>query len=142
MKISTLAASPIAFCHLRNPKDGQFMYDDEKRTKKVGVNVYHPGSDRAVELVSRVEDRMIERVREKGSQDKSIAERRMETADDLAAVTASFEYFGNPDDDHAGTDNPDHIRAVYAEEGFGWLVQQVNKFRADWGNFMTGSAAS
>ncbi|MEG8045742.1 hypothetical protein QP175_05655 [Sphingomonas aerolata] len=60
-------------------------------------------------------------------------ERVAETAEDLAAITAGFENFEyQPDGAADPFTGEDLYRAVYANQGLGFITKQVAKFVGDW----------
>lgn len=139
MKIATLAVAATAFLHLKSP-DGTHLYDDGK---PVGIDLFGPGSPEYGQIEERQSARTIKRMAENDNKlaHVPIAERRVEAAQDLAALTAGFRLI-----EHDGPDGPLSGQAlylaVYSDPALGWIKEQVVKFVGDWGKFKPGSATS
>lgn len=86
MKIAKLAVVDTAFLHLKGP-DGVLLYEDGK---KVGIDLYGPGSEQAAQVEERQASRTIKRMRDNDNKiDLAPIEiRRAEAAEDFAIVTA------------------------------------------------------
>lgn len=140
MKISKLAVSPTAFLHLKGP-DGVHLYESKK---PVGIDLFGPGSPEFSQVEARQSARALRLMQENDNKITlaPIEQRRTEAAEDLAALTAAFQYI-----DYDGPDgkplagNALHV-AVYSDPTLGWIKEQVTKFVGDWGRFTQGSVAS
>lgn len=138
MDITTQAVADTAFIHLKGA-DGEHLYSDGK---KVGVVIYGPGSDAYAQVESRQTSRAVKRMQDNDGK-VTVAppeQRDAEQAEDLAAITVSFENFTYPP--AADKQGAELFRAVYADKRLGFIARQVAKAVTDWGNFKPGSAAS
>lgn len=139
--IAALAVSSTAAIHLKSPA-GEPLYADAERSLPVRIHVYGPGSKAYGVVDARQSARALKRMADNDGKitAPSREERISETAEDLAAITASFENFGyEPAGDATGEEL---FRAVYADQGLGFIAKQVTKFVADWGNFSAASKAA
>ncbi|MCU6454353.1 hypothetical protein LPN01_09700 [Sphingomonas sp. A2-49] len=140
MKIKTLAVAATAFLHLKGP-DGTFLYEADK--SPVGIDLFGPGSGEFAKIEERQSARTIKRMQDNDNKvaHVPVEQRRAESAEDLADLTADFRNI-----DHDSTDGTPlvgralHI-AVYSDPALGWIKEQVVKFVGDWGKF-TGSSAT
>lgn len=113
MDISKFELKETADIHLRNPIDGELLYDDDGETP-VSVTVYGVGSKADRRERSRIDGKM-----------KKATEEEREAAF-LGAVTVSFngfEYPGSPEE-------------LYADPAFVWLRDQVAMGRKVYANFL------
>lgn len=140
MKISSLAVAATAFLHLKGP-DGVLLYEDGK---KVGIDLYGPGSAEYARIEERQSARIHKRMQD--NDDKvafaSPEVRRTEAIEDLTDLTAAFHHieYDAPD----GTPlagRPLHV-AVYSDKALGWINEQALKFVNNWGKFSPGSTGS
>ncbi|WP_294302184.1 hypothetical protein [uncultured Sphingomonas sp.] len=136
--ISSTAVAPTAAMHVKNAK-GEFLYDADKNP--VRIHVHGPGTAAFAEVEARQTQRHFRRKEENDGKVAVAAPdvRRIEEAEDLAAITASFENLGYGGGKLTGTDL---FKAVYADPALGFVALQVRKFVGDWGNFSGGSATA
>lgn len=140
MKIAKFAVVSTAFLHLKAP-DGTMLYEGKE---KVGIDLFGPGSPEYAQIEERQSARTVKRMAENDNKiaHVPVAERRVEAAADLAALTAGFRHIEHDAPD--GTPlagQPLHL-AVYSDPALGWIKEQVIKFVGDWGKFTPGSATS
>jgi hypothetical protein len=136
MKIKTLAVAPTAFLHLKGP-DGQYLYDDDKGEKKVGIDLYSPGSRQAALVDARRSQRVIQRMQDNDNKFSipPIEQQRTEAAEDLKDLTAGFHNLEYDGPDGKPLTGSALFAAVYSDPEMGWINAQVNKFTGDWGKF-------
>lgn len=138
MDISTKAVRDTAPIHLKDAA-GDYLYDDGK---PVRIVVYGPGSRVFAEVEARQHDRALRRIAENDGKPMiaPLHERRVEEAQDLAALTVGFEHLSYaPAGDAQGVAL---FEAVYLESKLGFVKAQVSKFVADWGNFSPAAPTS
>ncbi len=133
LKISSLAVAETAAIHLKGPT-GELLYGDAERTKPVRIIVFSPGSAAFDALESRQSARTVKRLKANDGEIVAIGaeDRRRDTAEDLATITAAFENFEHDDPSLSGYEL---FKAVYADPRLGFIAKQVSKFIGDWGNF-------
>lgn len=138
MDITTLASVDTAAIHLKNA-DGELLYDGDK---PVQIIVYGPGSKAYGVVEARQSARAVKRMADNdGKISLPPYETRVaETAEDLASITVRFEHLTYPPAGKA--EGADLFTALYADPKLGFIVKQVTKFVADWGNFKAGSVGS
>jgi hypothetical protein len=140
LNILTLAAAPIAALHIKSAA-GELLYADAERKLPVRIHLHGPGSEIAGVVESRQSARALKRMQDNDGKITAASpeERKAETAEDLATLTASFENFDVGDDSLVGDAL---FRAVYADASLGFITKQVAKFFGDWGNFNAASKAA
>lgn len=129
--ITTEAVADTAFLHLKDAK-GDLMYDDGK---PIGITLHGQSSPAYSIVEGRQTNRALKRMNDNDGKVTAASpeERRAETAEDLAAITVSFDGFTYPP---AGTaQGTAMFQALYADPSLGFIVKQVTKFVADAGNF-------
>ena len=139
--ITTEAVAATATIHVKNAA-GEPLYADAERTKPVQIIVHGPGSKAHGAVEARQSSRVLKRAHDNdGKITGATAEERVqETAEDLAALTVRFENIAYPPaGDAQGTEL---FEAVYRDQRLGFIVRQLSKHLADWGNFKPGSAGS
>src|SRR5690606_32103466 len=107
-----------------------------------GIRLYGPGSAAYAQVESRQTQRALKRMEENGGKptDLSAEEHRVQQAEDLAALTVSFENFTYSAAD--GKSGAELFKAVYENQKLGFITSQVAKFVGNWGAFKATSAAS
>jgi hypothetical protein len=108
--------------------------------KQCSITVYGPGSDVFAKAEARRQNRLLDRLKRKGKADMSAEEQRVEQAEFLASITASFNGFSYPP--AAEAIGKDLFRALYKDRKVGFITDQVQRFVGDWGNFTASSATS
>ena len=137
LNIATLAVAATAVLHVKSA-DGEPLYDGDK---PVRIVVHSPGSRAYGTVESRQTARAVKRMNENEGKltAASSEDRRIETAEDLAAITVAFENFTYGE----GTLQGEALfKAVYADPALGFITRQVTKFIADWSNFRAASTVS
>ena len=135
--ITTEAVADTAFLHLKDAK-GDLIFDTDMTP--VGITLYSPGTPAYAIVEGRQTNRAVKR---RNDNEGKLAvpspdEARAEIAEDLAAITVSFDGLAYPPaGDAKGTAL---FQALYADSRLGFIVRQVNKFIGDWGNFSGASA--
>lgn len=140
MKLRVADTAPI---HLKDA-DGNPMYDEDANgkpdpSKPVRIHVFGPSSKQFAQVEGKQTTRVLKRREDNdGKATAPTPEQRLaETAEDLAAITSSFE--GLTYGDKQGTEL---FEAVYADPALGFIANQVQRFVQNWGNFRPGSSAS
>lgn len=139
--ITSQAVVDTATIHIKNAA-GEPLYADEAREQPVQIIVYGPGSKAHGAVEARQSSRALKRMQDNdGKITAPTAEERIkETAEDLAALTVRFENFAYPPAGDA--QGAELFEAVYRDQKLGFIVRQVAKHLADWGNFRPGSAGN
>ncbi len=140
--ITAEAVDETTVIHVKNAA-GELLYADGKERKKpVQIVIYGPGSDAFAAVESRQSSRSVKRMQENDG--KFVAapfeERRVEAAEDLAALTVAFVNFSYPPAGDA--QGAKLFAAVYGDQKLGFIAKQVQQTVTDWGKFKTASAAS
>jgi hypothetical protein len=138
LDITTQAVEETAFIHLKDAKGDRLFSDG----KPVGITIYGPGSPAYSVVEGRQTTRSLKRMNDNEGKITAASpdERRVETAEDLAAITVSLENFSYPP---AGTAQGAALfQALYSDRTLGFIVKQVTKAVADWGNFSAASKAA
>lgn len=133
--ITAHAVKDTSFLHLKGA-DGEHWYDGDKR---VGINIYGPGSKKFAEVEARRSARTLKRMQDNDGKftQAPLDVRQSEAAQDLADLTVGFENFDYP---AAGAAHGEALYlAVYGNPAFGFINKQFEKFLNDWGNFKPGS---
>jgi hypothetical protein len=141
LDITTQGVADTAIIHVKNAA-GEPLYADAERTKPVQIIIYGPSSRAFGAVEARQSARALKRMQDNdGKLTAATAEERVqETAEDLAALTVSFENLSYPPAGKAvGTEL---FEAVYRDQKLGFIAKQVTKFLADWANFKPGSVTS
>ena len=142
--IALLAVASTAALHLKNPA-GELLFADAERTLPVRIHLHGPGSKAFGVVESRQSARTLKRMQDNDGKITAATpeERLAETAEDLAALTASFENFEyQPDGAAEPVTGEDLARIVYSNQGLGFITRQVAKYVGDWGNFSAASKAA
>lgn len=138
MDITTQAVEDTAIIHLKSAT-GELLYDGEN---PVQIVIYGPGSRQHGAMEARQAARAVKRY--KANDGKSILapheDQVKELAEDLASITVRFENLEYPP---AGkVQGAELYAALYSDQKLGFIVNQVTKFVADWGNFRGSSPKS
>jgi hypothetical protein len=136
--ITTEAVADTAFIHLKDAK-GDLLFSDGK---PVGVTVFGPSSSAYSVVEGRQTTRALRRMNDNDGKMTAASpdERRVETAEDLAVITASFDNFDYPPAGKAS--GPALFQALYADPTLGFITKQVTKAVGEWGNFKAASIAA
>ena len=108
-----------------------------KEGAELAVNLYGPSSKQFAKARNVQNNRVVEKLKVKGSADQTIEQDVSEVAEFLAACTESFE---NLEYDTLKGDAL--AKAVYSDAGIGFIPEQVNKFIGVWANFLPPSTKS
>lgn len=127
MDIRSKAVQPTSRLELRDAND-ELMHG-------VAVVVYGPGSKQYAAAQARQQNRMIDKLKNKGKTDQTAEQKAAETAEFLADVTQAFE--GLEYDNLTGRELS---LAVYSDITIGFIADQVAKHVGDWANFSKVSA--
>ena len=144
LNIASLAVAATAALHVKGPT-GEPLHADEAGKLPVRIHLHGPGSRAYGAVESRQSARALKRMQDNDGKITAAPpeERIAETAEDLAAVTSHFENFEyQPDGAAEPVTGEDLHRAVYANQGLGFITKQVAKFVGDWGNFSAASKAA
>lgn len=139
MDITKTAVADTAAIHLKDAK-GEFLFDAD--SNPVRIHVYGPGSKQFAAIEAKQSARALKRMQDNDGKFSAPAPevRAKEAAEDLAAITASFENFTYPA--AAGKTGAELFEALYLDRSLGFITRQVTRFLDDWGNFSGGSATS
>ncbi len=139
MKILALASAAIAFLHLKSPA-GEYLYDNGK---PVGIDLFGPGSEEAQRVEARQTERAMKRMQDNDNKFSMppVETARAEATEDLVAITSGFRNIERDGEDGQPLTGVDLYRAVYSDPKLGWIKDQVEKMKRDWGKFMPGSSA-
>lgn len=136
--ITATAVQDVAALHLKDAKGNHLFHNGQP----VRIHLYGPGSDAFAMIEARQTQRVLKRREDNDGKPAlpSPEERRIEEAEDLAAITAKFENLGYPPAGDA--QGAALYRALFADPKLGFIAVQARKFVADWGNFSSGSATA
>lgn len=134
MDISTLAAKESADLQLRGTDD-ELLFDADG--KPLTVTCFGPGSKAYQKAQSNSQNKLMDRLKRKGSVDQTPEEKAVQQAEFLTACTVSFNGF-----DYKGLTGADQFRAAYSDPEIGFIAEQVAKFIADWSNFTKASTTA
>ena len=139
--ITSQAVDDTAVIHVKSAV-GEPLYADAPRQKPVRIVIHSPGTKAVAAIEARQTARTLKRMADNdGKMTAATAEERAkEVAEDLAAITIGFENFAYPPAGDA--QGAPLFEAVYADRKLGFIVNQVTKFLADWGNFKPGSSVN
>ncbi len=141
MDITSQRVTDTAAIHLKGA-DGELLYSDGDLNKPCRIIIYGPGSHQFAAIEARQTSRAVKRMQDNDGKVSAVPpeERRMERAQDLAAVTLAFENFTYPPaGDAAGAEL---FQAFYADPKLGYMTQQVLKEVQDWGKFKPASSGN
>lgn len=139
--ITKLAVNDTAAIHLKGP-DGEYLYADAAKEKKIRIVIYGPGSKPFAAVESLQTQRAVKRMQDNDGK-VSVApadQRSREQAEDLAAITVAIENFEYPP--AKGKEGVALFEALYADPTLGFIPPQILKAVRDWGNFKPGSATN
>ena len=130
-KVAVVDTAPI---HLKDA-DGVLLFVDGK---PVRIIVYGPGSPQFAEVEARQTARAVKRMQDNDGKVTlpSPEVRTAEQADDLAALTVSFENLTYPP--AADKQGAELFKALYKDPKLGFVTQQIQKAVTSWGNFKPG----
>ncbi|WP_047866761.1 hypothetical protein [Sphingomonas paucimobilis] len=137
--ITTQAVALTAPLHLKDAA-GNLLYTSDR--KPVRIHLHGPASPEYARIEERQTQRALKRAQDNDGKATapSSDDRRAQIAEDYAAVTVAFENFNYPPaGDVMGAEA---FRATYADPTLGFIVNQITKFLADWGNFKPASGAN
>jgi hypothetical protein len=131
LDITTKAISTAAPLHLKDAS-GNLMFHDGQ---PVRIHLYGPASPQYARIEELQTQRALKRAQDNEGKPSAMSadQRRETTAEDYAAVTVQFENFTYPPAGDAT--GADLYRATYADPALGFIVNQITRFLADWGNF-------
>lgn len=134
MDLSTQAVVDTTTLHIKDA-GGELMYSDEARTLPCEIILYGPGSNAFATVSARQSARALKRMEDNDGKVTAPTpdEARKNMAEDLADLTAGFNnitYSPAPD-----AHGKELFKAVYAAQGLGYIVKQVNQTVTDWGKF-------
>ncbi len=135
--IATMAVASTGALHLKDAS-GNLMYDAEGKPAR--IHLYGPASPQYSRIEELQTQRALKRAQDNDGKPSAMSaeQRRETTAEDYAAVTASFENFTYSP---AGKATGEELyRATYSDPALGFIVNQITRFLADWGNFRPASA--
>jgi len=140
--ITTQAVVDTATIHLKDAAGQPLYADGDRREKPIQIIIYGPGSKAHGAVEARQSTRALKRMQDNDGKitAPTAEERTQETAEDLAALTVDFVNFTYPP---AGEKRGAELfEAFYCDPTLGFVIKQVTKHLADWGNFKPGSAGN
>lgn len=137
MDIKSKSVTETGFLHLRDADD-TLMYEGESRADeaRVGITLYSPGSRQGQRALANQNNRMMEKIRQKGKVKQSAAEKNAEQAEFLVEVTAGFQNLDYPGENGQPLSGKELYRAVYTDPLIGFVPDQAAKYFGEWGNFL------
>ena len=137
--LDTIETAETGFLHLKHPSTEEpIMLGEGDDAKPVGITLHAPGSKPYVAADTRRTNRQL--LRSKRSKKVTAEDLRADQHQFFADVTASFDNLAYPP---AGDATGAKLYlALYEDPKKGWVVDQVNAYLADWGNFSTTSPTS
>lgn len=137
-KIDSAAVEDTGILHINDAR-GEPLYDDQVdgEPQPVTVTLYGPGSETAQKARARQAQRLLQRMRRKGSKggDLTPAEQREINAEYLADITHGWGSLQYGDGTLTGRDLS---LAIYGDARLGFIASQADRYQADWGNFSKG----
>lgn len=131
-------ATDTAAIHLKG-LDGEPLYDEGK---PVQIVIYGPGSQAHAQMKARQTNRILKRMEENDGKMKAapFEQQEIETAEDLASITVSFENLVYPPaQELTGTEK---FKMLYLDRKLGFITQQVVKASGEWGNFKSAAKSA
>ena len=130
--ITTQAVAMSAPLHLKDAS-GNLLYTPDQ--KPIRIQLCGPASPEYARIEERQTQRALKRAQDNDGKPSAASsdDRRAQIAEDYAAVTIAFENFTYPPAGKA--QGAELFRATYADPTLGFIVNQVTRFLADWGNF-------
>jgi hypothetical protein len=137
------AVSQTTRLHLRDASEN-LMYADGQdgkpdHSKPIAANLYGPASKEYAKAQSAQNNRLMNRLKQKGKVEQTAEQKSQEDADFLADITISFE---NLEPEKATTTDRAMIIAQYLDAEIGFVRDQVAKHVNDWSNFTKPSATN
>lgn len=124
----TRAVAETSTLELLDADDSPMVDDDGNRA---AVVLFGPGSKQYAKANSVKNNRMMERLRQKGKADISPEQQALETAEFLAACTSSMQHIDIDDlRGHA------LFVAVYGDKSIGFIAEQAQAHLGEWSNFI------
>lgn len=136
--ISTIGVMMTAALHVKDASGTPLFHEG----KPVRIHLYGPASPEYARIEDRATQRALKRAQDNDGKPAaaSTEDRRAQVAEDYASITAGFENFTYPPaGDAAGAEL---YRACYLDPKLGFIVNQIAKFLADWGNFKPASGTN
>lgn len=134
--ITQLATSDTGFLHLKDPSTEEPIFVGEGDAQlPVGITLHAPGSPAYVTAESKRTNRAL--VRSKRKVDLTADLLRSDQVQFFTDITVSFDQLSYPPAE--GATGEKLFNALYSDRRYGWIVDQVNAYVSDWGNFSTTS---
>jgi hypothetical protein len=132
MDLRAFEVEDTGVLELMGPDDKPLL-DEEGR--QITVTLYGPGSREYKRAEARQQNRLIDKLRKRGKTEESAEDKARDQADFLAGCTVGFS-----DNVQVGDlQGAALFKAIYANPKLGFILDQVAKHVAEWGNFTKGS---
>ena len=133
MDLSQLEIPDTVTVHLEFPGVGK-LYDDDKKTKPVTIELLSPASNEAIAYGHKVQKKVIAKMGKRGAKSLKMTPQEIDqqNIDRLCAFTASVNnltYNGKKM-------TVDSIADVYSDPKMGWLCDQLNERLGSWDDFL------
>lgn len=141
MDIKKFAVNPTGRLHLRDANDA-LMYatgedGEPDESKPMAVNLFGPGSKQHAKATTKQSNGFLNKLRRKGKNEQTTAERLEEQAEFLTACTDSWENV------ECGDLTGDALSmAIYSDVEIGFIADQVAAYLKEWGNFSKASSTN
>lgn len=136
MDIRKFSVSPISRLHLRDA-NRELMYADEEKKLPIAVKLYGPASKEYAKAKSAQNNRLVNKMKDKGKANQTPEEMLAESAEFLAECTHSWENMHYDDlQGHALS------MAVYSDRTLGFISDDVAAHLGSWSNFTKSSSES
>ena len=132
--ITSEAVQDTATLDLHRANGSAMIGEDGKRAS---ITLCGPGSQTYIDAVAETRRRARQKVERAGGRVTAAMDGKDEDeADFLAAITVSFNNFEYPEPEGVKFKTKrEQYAAFYMDDTLGYLREQVQDFRADWGNF-------
>lgn len=134
-KIGIAMTAPL---HVKDASGNPLFHEG----KPMRIHLYGPASPEYARIEERQTQRALKRAQDNDGKPTAAStdDRREQIAEDYAAVTAGFENFTYSP--AGAVQGAELYRAAYADPKLGFIVNQITRFLADWGNFKPASGAN
>ena len=132
MDIKKFAVEETSTIALLGPDDAPLVGEDGQ---PMTVTVYGPGLKPYARAQAAQSNRLLDKLKRKGNANQSADEKAREQAEFLAGCTKEF----SANIEYDGLKGEALHRAVYLDQGIGYIAEQVGKHIGEWANFKAGS---
>ena len=142
--LKKFAVSPTGRLHLRDAND-ELMYartltdGQPDPASAIVANLYGPGSKEYARATAKQNNRVMNRLKQKGKIEQTAEQKLLEDAEFLADCTQSIE---NLEEHTPVTTDRQTLIEQYTDNEIGFVRDQIAKHIGDWSNFSKGLAKS